>query len=174
VPDISNGVTAEQLKAKVLEDKAAYRRHLAKLPIVEKLRLLEEMRDTTRALKKTREENKTRVKSAWTNRWKTPRRFSCWGATGDFSPEAELFFGPDLGYGLDVKNGTKQPRRMSREEIQKPIRDMLPKIEKDFAGVRGRVQRAVEASRRPVTLSSALAQVARFNKASSKEMSTGK
>ena len=57
---------AAQLKKKVLEDKAAYRRHLATLPITEKLRILEEMRDTTRVLKKVRKENKARVKSAWT------------------------------------------------------------------------------------------------------------
>jgi hypothetical protein len=79
-----------------------------------------------------------------------------------------------MGYRLDVKNGPKQPQRMSRDEIQIPIRELLPKIEKDFAGVRGRVLRAVAASRRPITLSKALDQVARFNKASSTETSATK
>jgi hypothetical protein len=74
-----------------------------------------------------------------------------------------------MGYRLDVKNGTKQPRRMSREEIQKPIRDMLPKIEKDFAGVRGRVQRAVEALPRSVTLSDVEKQIRLVSEVASKK-----
>jgi len=61
-------MTVEQLKIKVLQDKAAYRRHVARLPVSEKLRMLEEMRATTLALKNVREENKAKVKSAWTNR----------------------------------------------------------------------------------------------------------
>ena len=54
----------EEIKMKVLEDKAAYRRHLAKLPIAEKLRILEEMRDTTRALAGVRAANRAGVRTA--------------------------------------------------------------------------------------------------------------
>jgi hypothetical protein len=64
----TKAMPAGQLKTKVLESKAAYRRHLVALPISEKLRILEEMRDTTRALQKVREENRAKVKSAWTQR----------------------------------------------------------------------------------------------------------
>jgi hypothetical protein len=56
--------SADELKTKVLEDKAAYRRHLARLPIPEKLRILEEMRDTTRALAGARATNRARLRAA--------------------------------------------------------------------------------------------------------------
>jgi hypothetical protein len=55
-------MTVSELREKIFRDKAARRRYLATAPIPEKLRLLEEMRDLTRALKKTREENKARVR----------------------------------------------------------------------------------------------------------------
>jgi len=74
-----------------------------------------------------------------------------------------------MGYRLDVKTRTKDAQRMSREEIQKPIRDMVPQIEKDFAGVRGRVQRAVEALPRSVTFSDVEKQIRMFSKAASKK-----
>jgi hypothetical protein len=46
-----------------------------------------------------------------------------------------------------------------------------PQVKRDFAGVRGRVLSALAASRQPVTLSAALAQVARIQKATSTELS---
>jgi hypothetical protein len=58
---------------------------------------------------------------------------------------------------------------MSRDELQTPIWELLPKIERDFAGVRGRVQRAVEASPRSVTLSDVEKQIRLFSTAASKE-----
>jgi hypothetical protein len=61
MPDLSKPMPAELLKAKVLEDKAAYRRHLATLPIPEKLRMLEEMREATKALQPIREANKAKI-----------------------------------------------------------------------------------------------------------------
>jgi hypothetical protein len=60
----AQGTSAEELKAKVLADKAARRRYLTTAPIPEKLRILEEMRDMTNALKKTREDNKARIRAA--------------------------------------------------------------------------------------------------------------
>ncbi len=57
-------MTASELREKVLRDKAARRRYLVTAPIPEKLRLLEEMRDVTRALKTTREENKAKVRAS--------------------------------------------------------------------------------------------------------------
>jgi hypothetical protein len=56
-------MTVTELREKVFKDKAARRRYLVTAPIPEKLRLLEEMRDLTRALKKAREENKARVRA---------------------------------------------------------------------------------------------------------------
>jgi hypothetical protein len=53
-----------ELREKVFRDKASRRRYLMTAPIPEKLRMLEEMRDVTRALKKNREENKARVRAA--------------------------------------------------------------------------------------------------------------
>ena len=64
MPDSPNAMPAEALKTKVLKDKAAHRRHLATLPIAEKLRILEEMRDATRALQGIREENRAKVRVA--------------------------------------------------------------------------------------------------------------
>jgi hypothetical protein len=55
----------EQVREQILTSKAEYRSHLAKMPIVEKLRILEEMRDFTSALQATRDENKARLKEAW-------------------------------------------------------------------------------------------------------------
>jgi hypothetical protein len=60
-------MTVEQLREKIFADKAARRRHVAKAPIPEKLRILEEMRDLSRALKGTREANKARVRAAIAN-----------------------------------------------------------------------------------------------------------
>ena len=57
-------MTVSELREKVFRDKAARRRYLVTAPIPEKLRILEEMRDVTRALKKTRGENKKRVRAA--------------------------------------------------------------------------------------------------------------
>ena len=74
-----------------------------------------------------------------------------------------------MGYRLDVKAQTKDAQRMSRDVIQKPIRDMLPQIEKDFAGVRGRVLRAVEGLPRPVTLSDVEKQIRLFSTVASKK-----
>jgi hypothetical protein len=61
MPNFSKAMPAELLKAKVLEDKAAYRKHLATLPISEKLRMLEEMREATRALQPVREANRAKI-----------------------------------------------------------------------------------------------------------------
>ena len=74
-----------------------------------------------------------------------------------------------MGYRLDVKAQTKDAQRMSRDVIQKPIRDMLPQIEKDFAGVRGRVLRAVEGLPRSVTLSDVEKQIRLFSTVASKK-----
>jgi predicted transcriptional regulator len=57
-------LNASELREKVFQDKAARRRYWVTAPIPEKLRVLEEMRDVTRALKKTREENRTRIRAA--------------------------------------------------------------------------------------------------------------
>jgi len=69
VPQATN---LEEVRARLLEDKAEYRRHLARLPITEKFRILEEMRDFTAALQATRDENKARLKEAWTSSYNTP------------------------------------------------------------------------------------------------------
>jgi hypothetical protein len=74
-----------------------------------------------------------------------------------------------MGYRLDVKAQTKDAQRMSRDEIQKPIRELLPQIEKDFAGVRGRVLRAVEGLARSVTLSDVEKQIRLFSAVASKK-----
>jgi hypothetical protein len=57
---------------------------------------------------------------------------------------------------------------MSREEIQKPILELPPQMKKDFAGARGRVNRAVEMSPQSVTFLEAEQQVRLFLKAASK------
>lgn len=56
-------MSASELKAKALKDKLARRRYLMTAPIPEKLRILEEMRDLTRATRGVREANKTRMKA---------------------------------------------------------------------------------------------------------------
>jgi hypothetical protein len=61
------GRTVAELREGLLREKAARRRYLVTAPIPEKLRILEEMRDTTRALRKSREENKARVRAATTS-----------------------------------------------------------------------------------------------------------
>jgi hypothetical protein len=53
-----------ELREGLLRDKAIRRRYLTTAPIPEKLRILEEMRDTTRALKAVRERNKLRIHEA--------------------------------------------------------------------------------------------------------------
>jgi hypothetical protein len=57
-------MTPSELREKILADKATRRRYLMTAPIPEKLRILEEMRDVTMALKKVREENKARIRAA--------------------------------------------------------------------------------------------------------------
>jgi hypothetical protein len=57
----------EQLRKQIFKSKAERRRHWAQTPVVEKLRILEEMRDFTSALQAARDENKARVKGAWTS-----------------------------------------------------------------------------------------------------------
>jgi hypothetical protein len=61
-PKYHEPLPAEELKAKVLEDKSAYRKHVANLPVAEKLRMLEEMRETTRALLPVREANRAKIR----------------------------------------------------------------------------------------------------------------
>jgi hypothetical protein len=61
-------MTVSDLREKVLADKAARRRYWVTAPIPEKLRVLEEMRDLTRALKGAREENRARVRAATQSR----------------------------------------------------------------------------------------------------------
>jgi|HubBroStandDraft_1064217.scaffolds.fasta_scaffold640354_2 hypothetical protein len=55
----------EALRKKIWADKAEYRSYLAKAPVEEKLRILEEMRDFTAAMQQARDENKARMKHAW-------------------------------------------------------------------------------------------------------------
>jgi hypothetical protein len=50
---------AAELREKILQDKAARRRYLTRAPIPEKLRILEVMRDTTRALRQVREQKQS-------------------------------------------------------------------------------------------------------------------
>jgi len=57
-----------ELRAGLLREKAARRRYLSTAPIPEKLKVLEEMRDATRALKTVRERNKTRIRQAVADR----------------------------------------------------------------------------------------------------------
>jgi hypothetical protein len=64
IPQDSGAMPALELRAKVMADKAARRRYLVTAPIPEKLRILEEMRDVTRALKNAREANKAKVQAA--------------------------------------------------------------------------------------------------------------
>jgi hypothetical protein len=75
-----------------------------------------------------------------------------------------------LGYILDVKNSAQQPNRMTYEGKKvTPVRCIIPpQVKKDFAGVRGRVQRAVAASPRSVALSDAVKQIQLFNRVASK------
>ena len=51
IPEESQARSLAELREKLLADKAARRRYLVSAPIPEKLRILEEMRDLTRALK---------------------------------------------------------------------------------------------------------------------------
>jgi hypothetical protein len=62
------GRSIAELRAGLLLEKAARRRYLATAPIPEKLKVLEEMRDATRALKAVRERNKTRIRQAVADR----------------------------------------------------------------------------------------------------------
>ncbi len=80
----------------------------------------------------------------------------------------ELFFRGQMGYDLDVKTQTKEAQGMSREEIRTLIGARPLKVKRSFAGVRGRVKHAAEASPQSVTLSDAVAQVLRFSNAASK------
>jgi hypothetical protein len=74
-----------------------------------------------------------------------------------------------LRYSLDVKNHAKHAERMSREESQTLIWALPPQVKKDFAGVRGRVKRAVAASPRSVTFAAAIEQVRLFSERSKKK-----
>jgi hypothetical protein len=58
------GRTVAELRERLLREKAARRRCLATAPIPEKLKVLEEMRDATRALKAVREKNKATIREA--------------------------------------------------------------------------------------------------------------
>ena len=62
--NILSVMSGVDLKAKVLQDKAARRRYLKQAPIAEKLRILEEMRDVTLALKSVRYANKAKIRAA--------------------------------------------------------------------------------------------------------------
>jgi hypothetical protein len=62
------GESLPDLRERIFSAKAARRRYLVKAPIPEKLRILEEMRDTTRALNAVREQNKARVRAAVSSR----------------------------------------------------------------------------------------------------------
>jgi hypothetical protein len=64
IPQDFGAMSAPELRAKVMADKAARRRYLLTAPIPEKLRILEEMRDATQALKDAREANKAKVRRA--------------------------------------------------------------------------------------------------------------
>jgi hypothetical protein len=57
---------------------------------------------------------------------------------------------------------------MSREAIHIPVLELPPQMKKDFAGARGRVNRAVEMSQQSVSFSEAEQQVRLFLKAASK------
>jgi hypothetical protein len=66
-PDHASTVELENLRNRIFEEKAVYRSHLAKAPISEKLRILEEMRAFTATTRQAREENKARMAAAWAN-----------------------------------------------------------------------------------------------------------
>jgi hypothetical protein len=66
-PDHVGKVKLENLRSRVFEEKAVYRSHLAKAPISEKLRVLEEMRAFTAATRQARAENKELAAAAWVN-----------------------------------------------------------------------------------------------------------
>ncbi len=76
---------------------------------------------------------------------------------------------PSLGYSVNVTRTTEQAGGMSRETKTLPIWQVPPRVKRDFAGVRGLVRRAVEASPRSVTLSEAVKQVRLFSQAASKK-----
>jgi hypothetical protein len=59
------------LREGLLREKAARRRYLSTAPIPEKLRILEEMRDATHALRTVRERNKARIRQTVANRSKS-------------------------------------------------------------------------------------------------------
>jgi len=73
-----------------------------------------------------------------------------------------------LSYSLDVNKLTKHAERMSRDEHQTLLWALPLQVKRDFAGVRGRVKRAVAASPRLVTLSEASRQVLSFSGVPSK------
>jgi hypothetical protein len=62
------GESVANLRKRLLSGKAARRRYLTTAPISEKLKILEEMRDTTRALKTVREQNRSRIRETISNR----------------------------------------------------------------------------------------------------------
>jgi hypothetical protein len=64
-PNNSRGIALTELRKSIFNNKSRYRSHLAKAPVAEKLRVLEEMRDFTLALQAVRNENKSRVRTAW-------------------------------------------------------------------------------------------------------------
>ncbi len=53
------------LRQAIVAAKTRHRRAAARAPILEKLRILEEMRDFTVSLRGAREEHKARVQMAW-------------------------------------------------------------------------------------------------------------
>ncbi len=57
--------TVEELRDHIFRAKVEHRSKLAQLPVVEKLRIMEEMRDFTLALQSLRDENKARSKDVW-------------------------------------------------------------------------------------------------------------
>jgi len=59
----TQAMTPAELKAETLANKAARRRYLKTAPIAEKLRILEEMRDVTLALKSVRDANKAKIRA---------------------------------------------------------------------------------------------------------------
>jgi hypothetical protein len=67
-PDDARAIPLEELRRETFKAKSAHRSHLAAAPVVEKLRILEEMRDFTAALRGVREENRALVKGAWVRR----------------------------------------------------------------------------------------------------------
>jgi hypothetical protein len=67
-PSDAKAMPLEELRREIFKAKSAHRRHLVAAPVVEKLRILEEMRDFTAAMRGVREENKALVKGAWARR----------------------------------------------------------------------------------------------------------